>query len=131
MKRVSHLKASGKPIRSAEGVVAYLIKYLAKSFQMRANPELAAKVGLLPGMGVYKFFRVIYGYEGERAYIAAKRKKPTISSQVFINNDFGDAETIENDFSAYFTPELRLKKNAKQILKETEKNFSFTAEKTD
>ena len=32
MKRVSHLKVSGKPIHSAEAVITYLVKYLAKSF---------------------------------------------------------------------------------------------------
>src|SRR5437763_16850391 len=98
MKRVSHLKVQGKPIRSAEGVVLYLIKYLAKSFQMRENQALAEKVGLLPGMGIYKFFRVIYGYDGERTYIAAKRKKPLISSRVFINNDY----EVEQEFADYF-----------------------------
>src|SRR3954468_10355249 len=98
MKRVSHLKVGGKPIRSAEAVIAYLIKYLAKSFQMRENKALAEKVGLLPGMGIYKFFRVIYGYEGERAYIQEKRQKPAISSQVFINTDYNYAEQAESEF---------------------------------
>ena len=78
MKRVSHLKVGGKPIRSAEAIIAYLIKYLAKSFQMRENKELANKVGLLPGMGIYKFFRVIYGYDGDRTFIIQKRKRPLI-----------------------------------------------------
>jgi len=120
IKRVSHLKVHGKPIRSAEGVVLYLIKYLAKSFQMRQDKELANKVGLLPGMGIYKIFRVIYGYDGERTYIAAKRKKPLISSQVFINNDYGFTEEVEKEFSDYFDENLRLKKNARQILKQKE-----------
>ena len=121
IKRVSHLKVQGKPIRSAEGVVLYLIKYLAKSFQMRQDKELANKVGLLPGMGIYKIFRVIYGYDGERTYIAAKRKKPLISSQVFINNDYGFTEQVEKEFSDYFDENLRLKKNARQILQQKEK----------
>jgi hypothetical protein len=46
-------------------------------------------------MGIYKIFRVIYGYEGERTYVAAKRKKPLTSSQVFINNDYGFTEQVE------------------------------------
>src|SRR5438105_805606 len=124
MKRVSHLKVQGKPIRSAEGVVLYLVKYLAKSFRMGANKELAEKVGLLPGMGIYKFFRVIYGYEGERVYIAQKRKKPLISSRVFINNDYGFTSEVEKEFSDYFDKDLNLKKQAKQILKEKEPIFN-------
>ena len=120
MKRVSHLKVSGKPIHSAEAVIAYLVKYLAKSFQMRENKSLADQVGLLPSMGIYKFFRVIYGYDGERTYIQEKRKKPLISSQVFINNDYGFTEQVEKEFSPCFTDDLRLKKNAQQILKERE-----------
>ena len=126
IKRVSHLKVQGKPIHSAEGIILYLIKYLAKSFQMRANPELSQKVGLLPGMGIYKFFRVIYGYDGERVYIAEKRKKPALSSQIFLNNDYDFAEEVEDQFSEYFEKEKKfaLKKNAKHILAEKEgKNF--------
>jgi len=121
VKRVSHLKVQGKPIRSAEGVVLYLVKYLAKSFQMRENKELAAKVGLLPGMGIYKFFRVIYGYrEDGFAYIVQKRQKPQISSQVFINNDYGFTEQIEKEFSEYFDKDLKLKKQARQICQQKE-----------
>ncbi|CAG8568572.1 4149_t:CDS:2 [Ambispora leptoticha] len=134
IKRVSHLKVHGKPIRSAEGVVLYLIKYLAKSFQMRANSELAEKVGLLPGMGIYKFFRVIYGYDGERVYIAQKRKKPFISSQVFINNDYGFTEEVEKEFSDYFEgdqKDLRLKKQARQILKAQEPRPTNNGKITD
>jgi hypothetical protein len=94
---------NGKPIRSAEGLILYLIKYLAKSFQMRENKALAEKVGLLPGMGVYKFFRVIYGYrEDGFAYLAEKRKKPLITSQVFINNEYGFNEEVEQEFRPYF-----------------------------
>ena len=126
MKRISHLKVSGKPIRSAEAVIAYLIKYLAKSFQMRENKELAERVGLLSGMGIYKFFRVIYGYEGERTYIQEKRQKPAISSAVFINNNYGDQQEIEQEFSPYFTPELCLKKEARQILHAKEPNFNLS-----
>ncbi|CAG8511175.1 7131_t:CDS:2 [Ambispora gerdemannii] len=131
MKRVSHLRVGGKPIRSAEGVILYLIKYLAKSFQMRENKELAEKVGLLPGMGIYKFFRVIYGYDGERTYIAQKRKKPLISSQVFINNDYGFTEQVEKEFSDYFDENLRLKKQARQILKQKEPQPANNGKITD
>ncbi|KAF9992630.1 hypothetical protein BGZ65_012003, partial [Modicella reniformis] len=87
---------------------------------MRENKELSEKVGLLPGMGVYKFFRVIYGYYGEKSFIQEKRQKPLISSQVFINNDYGGAEELAQEFSPYFTDDLHLKKEAKQILKEKE-----------
>jgi hypothetical protein len=111
----------GKPIKSAEQVVIYLAKYLAKAFEMRANKELSEKFGLLKGMSIYKFFRVIYGYDGERSYIVAKIKKPTKSSVVFINNNSDYSLTAENDFSDYFTDNLKLKKNAKQILLKKEK----------
>jgi hypothetical protein len=116
IKRVSHLKVQGKPIRSAEGVVLYLIKYLAKSFQMRENKELAHKVGLLPGMGIYKFFRVIYGYDQEKVYIAQKRKKPLISSQVFINNEYSFNQEVEQEFANYFDQDLNLKKTVRKTL---------------
>jgi hypothetical protein len=96
---------------------------------MRANKELSEKVGLLKGMSIYKFFRVIYGYEGERVYIAEKIKKPMVSSHVFINNDFGYTEIAESDFSPYFTNDLKLKKNAKQILADQEKKFSYSEKK--
>ncbi|CAG8442394.1 3956_t:CDS:2 [Ambispora leptoticha] len=98
MKRVSHLKVGGKPIKSAEAIIAYLVKYLAKSFQMRENKALAEKVGLLPSMGIYKFFRVIYGYDSDHTYIVEKRKKPLTSSQVFINDDYGFQEVVEKEF---------------------------------
>jgi hypothetical protein len=87
---------------------------------MRENKALAHKVGLLPGMGIYKFFRVIYGYDGERTYIAQKRKKPLISSQVFINNDYGFNEEVEQEFTPYFDQNLNLKKSARKILSEKE-----------
>jgi len=98
---------------------------------MRQNKELAEKVGLLPGMGIYKFFRVIYGYEGDRTYIATKRKKPLISSQVFINNDYGFTEQVEQEFSDYFDENLHLKKQARQILKEKEPQPSNQGKITD
>jgi hypothetical protein len=116
---VSHLKVQGKPIKSAEQVVIYLAKYLAKAFQMRQNKELSQKVGLLKGMSIYKFFRVIYGYDGERVYIAAKVQKPLISSQVFINNDYGFTEEVEKNFTDYFEKDLKLTEILKLCL-----NFS-------
>ncbi|KLL04466.1 MAG: hypothetical protein MRERV_14c063 [Mycoplasmataceae bacterium RV_VA103A] len=120
MKRVSHLRVGGKPIRSAEGVVLYLIKYLAKSFQMRQDKELATRVGLLPGMSIYKFFKVIYGYENGQAFIQQKRKKPLLSSQVFINNDYGFQQEVEQEFSPYFDEKGHLKKDARKILQKKE-----------
>ncbi|CAG8725352.1 9674_t:CDS:2 [Racocetra persica] len=120
MKRVSHLRVGGKPIRSAEGVVLYLIKYLAKSFQMRENKVLSQKVGLLPGMGIYKIFRVIYGYENGQAFIQQKRKKPLTSSQVFINNEYGFQQEAEQEFSPYFDEKEHLKKDARKILQKRE-----------
>ncbi|CAJ0824757.1 6775_t:CDS:2 [Entrophospora sp. SA101] len=75
--RVSYLKISDQPIKSAEGIITYLTKYLVKSFQMRANKELAAKVGLLPNMRIYKFFQTTYGYyKGKRYHQGEKIRKP-------------------------------------------------------
>ena len=72
-------------------------------------------------MSIYKFFRVIYGYaETGEPYIVAKVKKPVVSSQVFINNDYGFTEEVEKEFSDYFDQDLKLKKSAKQILKQKE-----------
>ncbi|WNE41218.1 MAG: hypothetical protein mread185_000675 [Mycoplasmataceae bacterium] len=123
MKRISHLKMNGKSILTSEGAIAYLTKYLAKSFQMREDTELANKVGLLRGMGVYKFFRVIYGYKENQAFIQEKRKKPVITSYVFINNDLAYSEEIEQEFGAYFDKDLSLKKQVKSILKQKEKEL--------
>ncbi|CAG8603633.1 4250_t:CDS:2 [Paraglomus occultum] len=45
IKKVEYLRNSnGRAVKTAEAL----------------QPQLAAKMGLLPGMGVYKFFRVIY-----------------------------------------------------------------------
>ncbi|CAJ0631506.1 13031_t:CDS:2 [Entrophospora sp. SA101] len=44
---------------------------------MRANKELAAKVGLLPNMRIYKFFQTTYGYyKGKRYHQGEKIRKP-------------------------------------------------------
>ncbi|WNE40450.1 MAG: hypothetical protein GBAus27B_000517 [Mycoplasmataceae bacterium] len=134
MKRISHLKMSGQAIQTSEGAIAYLTKYLAKSFQMREDKELAERVGLLKGMAVYKFFRVIYGYEKDRTFIQEKRKKPLISSQVFINNDYGFAEEVTQEFGEYFETQennFRLKKNARIILKQKEPQPKQSSKTTD
>ncbi|CAG8717588.1 2392_t:CDS:2, partial [Ambispora leptoticha] len=82
IKQLSHLKISNKPIKSAEGVVVYLTKYLAKSFSMRANLEQAKKSGLLSGMKIYKFFQASYGNHKEiRAKISASDFSLALSSE--------------------------------------------------
>jgi hypothetical protein len=123
---------NGKPIKSAEQVVIYLAKYLAKAFQMRQNQELSQKVGLLKGMSIYKFFRVIYGYRADTGlpFIAAKVQKPLVSSAVFINNDYGFAEEVEKEFSDYFDENLHLKKETRKIFREKEKLPDYSGEKT-
>jgi hypothetical protein len=102
---------------------------------MRENKALSQKVGLLKGMGVYKFFRNIYGYYPTGvAFIKEKRKKPTISSQIFINNDFGFAQEVEQEFKVYFEcskEQIRLKKNARQILLKKEPKISPSGKITD
>ncbi|MCE8167650.1 MAG: hypothetical protein I3275_03405 [Candidatus Moeniiplasma glomeromycotorum] len=117
IKRISHLKIQGKPIKSAEQVVAYLAKYLAKAFRMRQDQALAQKVGLLSHMSIYKFFRVIYGYDDGKPYLAAKVKKPLTSSFVFINHQKGFNQEAEVEFSPCFEENFRLKKNIRQKLK--------------
>ncbi|CAG8809474.1 3393_t:CDS:2, partial [Racocetra persica] len=132
IKRVSHLKVNGRPIKSAEQVVIYLAKYLAKAFKMRQDPELAKKVGLLKGMSIYKFFRVIYGYdEAGRAYIADKVKKPLTSSKVFINNEYGFQQEVEQEFSPYFDEKGHLKKDARKILQKKEPQPTNNGKITD
>jgi len=92
IKKVEYLRNSnGRAVKTPEALVSYLVKYLGKNFQLRhQQPQLAAKMGLLPGMGVYKFFRVIYGYyqQGEQvfSYVADKIKKPAKISATYINN---------------------------------------------
>jgi len=83
---------------------------------MRANKELAEKVGLLPGMSIFKFFRITYGHYGKLIYPNEKAKKPHTYSHVFINSGYHYSEKAENDFIRYFTDDLRLKKNAKKLL---------------
>jgi hypothetical protein len=113
---------AGRPIKNAEQVVIYLAKYLAKAFQMRQNQELSQKVGLLKGMSIYKFFRVIYGYHSDTnlPFIAAKVQKPQVSSQVFINNDYFFTKEVAKEFQDYFAKDLKLKKNARKILQQKE-----------
>jgi hypothetical protein len=71
---------------------------------MRQDQELSQKIGLLKGMSIYKFFRVIYGYHADTGlpYIVAKVQKPQVSSKVFINNDYGFTEQVEKEFADYF-----------------------------
>jgi len=53
---------NGKRVNTAEKVVQYLSKYLAKNFILKVEKPLEAlRYGLLKGMGVYQFFRKIYG----------------------------------------------------------------------
>ena len=137
IKRVSHCPAGSKSIQSAEGIILYLTKYLAKAFQMRTNQALAEKVGLLPGMGVYKFFQVIYGYYEDRkngialSYKNEKIRKPIRYSQVFINNNYGGTEQIKKEFTSYFTADLKLKKQAKKILRKREgKKFIWQSQES-
>jgi hypothetical protein len=131
IKRVSHLKVGGKPIKSAEQVVIYLAKYLAKAFKMRQDPALSQKVGLLKGMSIYKFFRVIYGYKDGQVYIAEKVKKPSVSSTVFINNDYGFQSEVEREFSDYFSENGGLKKEARKILQQKEPQPTNNGKITD
>ena len=126
IKRVIHCQTRSKPIKTAEGVILYLTKYLAKAFQMRTNQELAKKVGLLSNTSIYKFFRVTYGYYEDQkngislSYVNEKIRKPVRYSQVFINNNSSDSEQIKKEFAPYFTADLKLKKKAKKILRKKE-----------
>jgi len=92
IKKVEYLRNSnGRAVKTPEALVSYLVKYLGKNFRLRhQQPELAAKMGLLPGMSVYKFFRVIYGYQqvGDQilSYVAEQIKKPAKISATYINN---------------------------------------------
>lgn len=109
IKQVSHLKISNKPIKSAEGVVIYLTKYLAKSFLMRTNVELAKKSGLLSGMKIYKFFQTAYGHYKGKSYDGREKiKKPKSHSYIFINNDYGCAKQFEKNFASYFADGSKL-----------------------
>jgi len=97
---------------------------------MRQDQELSQKVGLLKGMSIYKFFRVIYGYrENGEPFIVAKVQKPQVSSKVFINNDYGFTEEVEKEFSDYFDKDLKLKKKVRKIFREKEKLPDFSKQK--
>jgi hypothetical protein len=117
IKRVSHLRISNKQVRSTEGLIDYLTKYLAKSFQMRQNKELAEKVGLLPGMKVYKFFQATYSYCRDKRYsLKEKISKPNYYSYVFINNEYGCEKKIKRKLAPYFANKLELLKKRKLVL---------------
>ena len=108
IKKLSHLKINGKPIKSAEGVVLYLTKYLAKSFSMRTNLELAKRTGLLSNMRIYKFFRTVCEeYKGKKYHKKEKIHKPEFYSYIFINNDYDCIEQFEKVFASYFTDKLK------------------------
>jgi len=106
---------------------------------MRQDQALSQKVGLLKGMSIYKFFRVVYGYRADTGlpYIVAKVQKPQVSSQVFINNDYGFTEQVEKEFADYFDEKqsfvgdqnLRLKKKARKIFREKENLPDFSNKK--
>jgi hypothetical protein len=85
--------------------VRYLAKYLIKNFELRADPVKAQKHGLLPGMAVYKFFRVGI-------------KKPQQFSRVFINDEPEYRQQAERELAPYFTldkeKKLRVKKRARK-----------------
>jgi hypothetical protein len=84
---------------------------------MRNNKELAEKVGLLSGMKIYKFFRVIYDYYSDEknginlTYIRDKIRRPGRYSYIFINNDYGYSKQDEPDFASYFADETKSKKS--------------------
>jgi hypothetical protein len=128
---VSQLKISDEAIKSAEGVVIYLTKYLAKSFQMRNNRELAAKTGLLPNMRIYQSFQNIYDYRKSKKYrLTEKSHKPRRYSYAFINNDYGYVKQVEKDFGNYFAENSKLGKNIKQNLIEgSEDEFTWQTKK--
>jgi len=71
---------------------------------MRQNKELAEKVGLLPGMKVYKFFQSTYGYcKNKRRYgLKEKISKPNHHSYVFINNEYSYDKKIKKKLAPYF-----------------------------
>ncbi|CAJ0848596.1 3998_t:CDS:2 [Entrophospora sp. SA101] len=97
-----------QPIKSAEGIITYLTKYLVKSFQMRANKELAAKVGLLPNMRIYKFFQTTYGYyKGKRYHQGEKIRKPDYYTHSSTMTMF-KGPTAYTIFRDFIHPALRL-----------------------
>lgn len=109
MRRIRDLRQGGKLVKTPEAIVRYLAKYLIKNFRLRTDPEKAKKHGLLPGMAVYKFFRVGI-------------KKPVQCSRVFINDEPNYRYQAERELALYFEldkqKKLRVKRKARQKIRE-------------
>jgi hypothetical protein len=105
VKRIRALRQRGKQVKTPEAIARYLAKYLIKNFRLRANPAKAQKRGLLPGMEVYKFFRVGI-------------KKPVQYPRVFINDEPDYRYQAERELAPHFVldkeKKLRVKKRARQ-----------------
>ncbi|CAJ0750560.1 17447_t:CDS:2, partial [Entrophospora sp. SA101] len=97
-----------QPIKSAEGIITYLTKYLVKSFQMRANKELAAKVGLLPNMRIYKFFQTTYVEQDFAPYFINELKTNQNTKSALIPKFEFKGPTAYTIFRDFIHPALRL-----------------------
>ena len=95
--------------KNPRGDSAIFSQVFNQNFRLRANPELAQKHGLLPGMAVYKFFRVGI-------------KKPVQYSRVFINDEPLYRYQAEHELAPYFELDkqkrLRVKKSCRKQAKE-------------
>jgi len=109
VKRIRDLRHRRQRVKTPEAIVKYLAKYLIKNFRLRTDPEKAQKYGLLPGMAVYKFFRVGI-------------KKPVQYSRVFINDEPNYRYQAEHELAPYFELDkqkrLRVKKSCRKQAKE-------------
>jgi hypothetical protein len=78
-------------------------------------------------MALYKFFRVIYDFSGEKPKAISRIKKPFKTSRVFINNDENFRYQAERELSRYFELDKNQKlrtKSKKQQPKTKIKNLS-------
>jgi hypothetical protein len=101
-----------------------LAKYLSKSFELRADKGWAEKMGLLPGMSLYKFYRWIYAYQDGQKIPLAKVARPHKTTATFVNDDANYTARIREELAPYLevkdNQKLRWKKPAQQIFWERE-----------
>jgi hypothetical protein len=135
VKKVTQLKNDdGKPIKTAERVMRYLAKYFMKSLKARRDKAYCAKIGLLPGMGIYKFFKFLYEYPDGKRVVVGRRQKVKKSTETYINDSLIAGYQAEEELRDYFTTdkkgEVKLKRNFRKIAEEkNDGNFSYAERK--
>ncbi|CAG8803601.1 33698_t:CDS:1 [Racocetra persica] len=112
----------------------YLAKYFMKSLAARRDKAYCQKNGLLPGMGIYKFFKFLYKYPNGVRVPVGRIQRVKKTTQTYLNDSLIKGYEAEEELRDYFTTdkkgEVKLKRNFRQIAKEkNDGNFSYAERK--